>query len=95
MVEQPKEERQLLSKCCNKSVASRGIADFREPVPTFRRWGKENSEIYISETFDFDAKLPRAKEFQDMQVQFSFFWFLKERWNRGACGGMEWIGIHL
>lgn len=56
MVEQPKEERQLLSKRCNKSVASCGIADFGEPVPTFRRQGKRNSDIYIPETFDFDAK---------------------------------------
>lgn len=35
--ETTEEERQLLSKRCDKSVASGDIADFGELVPTFRR----------------------------------------------------------
>lgn len=42
--------------CCDKNVASGDVAGFGELVPTFRRWGEKNSEIYIFETFYFGAE---------------------------------------
>lgn len=51
--ETTEEERQLLSKRCDKSVASGDIADFGELVPTFRRWG---TVIYTFLKLDFGAK---------------------------------------